>query len=257
MRVIVTRPAAQAALWVQDLRAAGIDALALPLIAIEAPAEPGAVTAAWAGLGRKALVFFVSPNAVQHFFALAPAGAGWPPGVIAASPGPGTSAALQALGVPVDLIEAPPVDAESFDSAALWSCIGGRAWAGREVLVVRGEDGRDWLAEQFRAGGATVEYLAAYRRRAPLASPAMQAVVESARADPARHLWLFSSSEAVGHLQALAPGLLGAHTLALATHPRIAATARAAGAGHVALCAPSLAAATAAIRGWPIQSAPS
>ncbi|MGJ7583631.1 uroporphyrinogen-III synthase, partial [Variovorax sp. RHLX14] len=37
--VIVTRPAREAAQWVSDLRAAGLDAVALPLIVIEPVAD--------------------------------------------------------------------------------------------------------------------------------------------------------------------------------------------------------------------------
>jgi uroporphyrinogen-III synthase len=39
--VIVTRPAREAVQWVDDLRAAGLEAVALPLIAIEPVAMPG------------------------------------------------------------------------------------------------------------------------------------------------------------------------------------------------------------------------
>lgn len=254
MRVIVTRPAAQAAPWVTALRAAGLDAVALPLIDISAPDDPTAVQAAWAGLSRQALVFFVSPNAVQHFFAGAPAGAVWPAGVQAGSTGPGTSAALRAAGVPSDLVVAPAPEAPSFDAEALWTRIADAPWAGRRVLVVRGENGRDWLAEQFRGRGAQVAFVAAYRRSAPrLAGPAAQCLADAA-ARPAEHLWLFSSSEAIANLCALAPTLAGPAAQALASHPRIAQTARAAGFGRVEVCAPMLENVTQALKAWSIQS---
>ena len=78
MSVLVTRPAGQAGEWVDGLRAAGLDAVALPLIGIEGPAHPAAVQAAWAGLAGYAMVMFVSPNAAAHFFALRPDGLAWP-----------------------------------------------------------------------------------------------------------------------------------------------------------------------------------
>lgn len=249
MRAIVTRPADQAQAWVADLRGAGIDAVALPLIDIVPPADAAPVQAAWATLERWALVFFVSANAVQHFFALRPAGAAWPAATRAAAPGPGTAAALRALGLtPLE----PAADAPAFDSEALWQRLRHEPWAGRRVLVVRGEDGRDWLAEQLRAAGAEVDFLAAYARRPPQPDAAARALLAAAAADPARHLWLFSSSEAVRHLQALAPVASGA--LALATHPRIAAAARAAGFARVLECRPEPAAVVQAIRGASIQS---
>lgn len=253
-RVIVTRPAAQAVVWVHDLRGAGIDAVALPLIDIAPPADLEAVDQAWRTLADCAMVYFVSPSAVQHFFALAPRGSGWPAGVIAAAPGPGTAAALRAQGVPADRLRTPPPDAPSFDSEALWSVVGGLQWTGRRVLVVRGEDGRDWLADKLREHGAQVDYLAAYARRVPAPSGAGRALLAVAAAAPQRHLWLFSSSEAVRNLATLAADVAGPAAQALATHERIADAARRAGFGHVQTCGATLAAVRAAIEGWSIES---
>ena len=257
MRVLVTRPAEQAEHWVRDLRDAGIDAVGLPLLRIAAPADGAAVARAWAGLASYALVFFVSPNAAQRFFALAPLPPQWPAGVMAAAPGPGTAAALRALGVPPAQVEAPPPDSPTFDAAALWAHISHRPWRGRRVLVVHGEAGRDGLGSRFLAAGADVDRVVAYRRLAPLATPALCDQLQDVRRAPQTSLWLFSSSAAIGHLQGLAPGLLDARAQALATHPRIADAARHAGAGRVVACAPTLPAVTAAIAAWPsIQSAP-
>jgi uroporphyrinogen-III synthase len=246
---IVTRPADQASAWVADLRAHGIDAAALPLIAIEPPADAEPVRAAWRSLDRRALVLFVSANAVQHFFALRPAGAAWPATTRAAAPGPGTAAALRSQGLqPVE----PAADAPAFDSEALWQQLRRQPWAGCSVLVVRGENGRDWLADQLRSAGATVDFLAAYARRPPRPEAGELALLAAARAEPARHLWLFSSSEAVRHLVALGPIVAGAR--ALATHPRIAAAARVAGLAEVIECRPELQAVRLAIEGASIQS---
>lgn len=246
LRAIVTRPAAQAAAWVDDLRALGVDAVALPLIAIRPAADAAPVLQAWAGLPRWAMVFFVSGNAVQHFFARRPPGVAWPPGTLAAAPGPGTAQALRAAGVPAACIAEPAADAAAFDSESLWVRLRHRDWAGREVLIVRGEDGRDWLAEQLGAAGAQPRYLAAYERAAPVPDAAGQALLAAAGRDPARHLWLFSSSEAVRHLAALWPVPAGAR--ALATHPRIAQAARAAGFAAVGECSATLQAVAAGIR---------
>jgi uroporphyrinogen-III synthase len=242
MRLIVTRPAAQAAAWVGALRALGVDAVALPLIAIGPPADAALVETAWQGLHSAALVMFVSANAVAQFFALRPPGPSWPEGVRAAATGPGTSAALRRAGVPAACVVEPPASAESFDSEALWAQMAGEDWASRRVLVVRGEDGRDWLADQLGARGATVDFVAAYRRLAPQPEPAERALLERALAAPQAHLWLFSSSEAVGNLCRLAPGADWAQARAAVSHPRIARAAREAGFGQVCAVAPSMAA---------------
>lgn len=233
LRAIVTRPAAQAVPWVTALRAAGIDAVALPLIAIGPPADTSPAREVWARLSERALVFFVSPNAVAHFFAARPVSATWPAGTLAAAPGPGTGDAIRAAGVPAAQVVEPAPDAASFDSETLWLRLRDRNWRGRDVLVVRGEEGRDWLAEQLRAAGARADYLAVYRRLPPQPDAAQRRLLDEAAADPGRHLWLFSSSEAVRHLQALWPNGTPRGARALASHPRIAETTRAAGFDHV------------------------
>lgn len=239
MKALVTRPAAQAAEWVAQLTARGIDAAALPLIGIDAPADPAPVDAAWRTLAAQALVVFVSPNAAERFFAHRPAGRGWPAGTWAGAPGPGTAGELQRLGVPPGAIVAPDEEAAQFDSEALWARLSTlRAWQGVQVTIVRGDGGRDWLAQTLRAAGAQVQQLSAYRRVAPVLDADQQRRLDAARAAPADHLWLFSSSEAIAHLVALAPQAAWGDASALATHPRIAARAREAGFGRVVDCRP-------------------
>ncbi|MEO6031108.1 MAG: uroporphyrinogen-III synthase [Burkholderiaceae bacterium] len=241
MRVLVTRPALQAAEWVEQLTARGVDAVALPLIGIAAPLDPGAVRAAWADLARQRLVMFVSPNAADRFFAQRPAGVLWPARTLAGSPGPGTSRALVALGVPPTRIVAPAADSSQFDSEALWEQLEPLDWHEASVLLVRGDGGREWLAETLRARGARVDALTTYRRSRPVLGIEEQRLLDTALQHPTSHLWLFSSSQAVVHLGQMAGGgapedddarrWAGAH--AIATHPRIAEQARVLGVGHV------------------------
>ena len=237
MRVIVTRPAEQATPFVERLRGLGVDAVALPLLTIEPAPDRALLQALWQELDRLALVMFVSANAVAHFVAARPAGRPWPEGVHAGSTGPGTSAALRAAGVPQSLIDEPPPEGP-FDTDTLWQRLRTRDWHGRRVCVVRGEDGRDWLAEQLRDAGAELRFVAAYRRVAPRWSAEQVALVDQALADPARHGWHFSSSEALGHLLQARAGADWSASLAWATHARIAARAREAGFGQVHELAP-------------------
>jgi uroporphyrinogen-III synthase len=254
MKLIVTRPAAQAAGWVQRLSALGLHAQALPLIGVAALDDPQPVRAAWGTLENKALVVFVSPNAVQHFFALAPRLAAWPAGVVAGSTGPGTSAALREAGVPAALLAEPAADAVSFDSEALWARLRERDWQGRRALVVRGEEGRDWLAQTLREQGAEVEFVAAYRRVPPTLDATGARLLADALSKPEQHLWLFSSSEALGHLHTLAPQADWSTSRALASHPRIVQTAREAGFGSVDTVAPAPEAVWAWLQGPNLQS---
>jgi uroporphyrinogen-III synthase len=261
LTLIVTRPAAQAGGWVDRLRTLGQQAQSLPLIEIAPLADAAPVRAAWQTLGERALVVFVSANAVQQFFAHAPTAPtaptapitpAWPAGVLAGSTGPGTSAALLACGVPAPQLVQPAADAAGFDSEALWARLESLAWAGRRVLVVRGEEGRDWLADTLRARGAEVDFVAAYGRRAPQPDASGLALLRQAQASPGAHLWLFSSSEAVRHLCALAPGADWSRSPALASHPRIAQAAREAGFRPVALVPPN----PEAVAAWVAQAPP-
>ncbi|MFO1219359.1 MAG: uroporphyrinogen-III synthase [Burkholderiaceae bacterium] len=240
MQLLLTRPRAQAEAWLARLRAQGVSAEMLPLIAIGAPADGAPLRDAWARLADTGFVMFVSANAVSGFFAARPAGAAWPALTLAGCTGPGTSAALREQGVPPACIAEPPREGAQFDSEALWRGIAARPWAGVRALVVRGEDGRDWLAEQLRAAGAEVRFVEAYRRVQPSLSPPERALLRAAIDAPAASVWLFSSSQAVQHLQQLAPGADWSRATAWATHARIAGAARAAGFGAVITLAPTL-----------------
>jgi uroporphyrinogen-III synthase len=245
VRIVVTRPEPQAAKWVELLRQRGVDAIALPLMRIVA-AQPlqSQVHEVWHKLPGYHLVMFVSPNAVSHFFSDFLPGVPWPAGPGAAATGPGTVAALREAGVPAESIAAPALDAPQFDSRSLWTELRDHDWRGAQALIVRGEDGRDWLADTLRAAGASVEMLEAYRRAEPAWEEAQLAVLDEALAQPNAHAWFFSSSQAIGHLLAQlrtldrTPPWQRMH--ALVTHPRIEQTALGAGFAQVRTVAPTV-----------------
>jgi len=256
MKILVTRPAAQAAEWVGWLRERGLDADALPLIGILPPRDAEPVVAAWQSLATRRLAVFVSPNAAEQFFALRPAQLAWPAGTLAGSPGPGTSRTLRGLGVPAACIVEPAADAAQFDSESLWQALSRRDWREASVLIVRGESGRDWLADTLRTHGARIDFVSAYERGAPRLSPPQRALMQAARAAPGRHVWMFSSSESIDHLGALAPQADWRAAQAVATHPRIAQRAREAGFGVVRECRPSLEAVVACLQSFETPARP-
>lgn len=238
LTVLVTRPAPHAEIWAVALRAAGVHAQALPLLCIAPAPDAAVVHAAWRSLGERDLVVFVSPSAIQQFFA-AGQGLAWPPTTLAACTGPGSAAQLLALGVPPDHIIGPAFDAPQFDSEALWSQLAQRAWQGRSVLVVRGEGGREWLADKLAAAGADVGFLQAYVRAPAVLTAAERQIFGSALATPSAYLWLLSSSEAVTAASSI-DAAAWSSAQAVATHPRIAHTARALGWGLVVVCRPEV-----------------
>jgi len=265
MRLIVTRPREQADAAVRGLRDRGVDAVSLPLIGIEAiagptddaavaqggGAAPGPLSSdshrrappwlrdAWQRLSACRLVMFVSANAVSHFFAAAPSGSAWPGDTLAGSTGPGTTAALLQAGVPPACVREPGAEATRLDTETLWQLrLSGLDWRGAQVLVVRGDGGRDWLADTLRGAGASVDFVAAYRRVLPRWSAEEAACLTAAEARPLDHAWHFASSEAAHNLPRLAPGGAWRASPALATHPRIAQALRDIGFSQVELIAP-------------------
>jgi uroporphyrinogen-III synthase len=237
MRVIVTRPQSEARRWGRHLRERGFDTLELPLISILPAPELAAIESAWRTLAGVRAVMFVSGAAVRHFFARRPAESPWPPTTRAWATGTGTRQALLDAGVGDGAIDAPQPHATQFDSEALWQVVAGQATQGRRVLIVRGAEqgrdgaGRDWLAERLLANGVQVQSVTAYVRAAPQFSP--EQMTQARRGADAGTVWLFSSSQAIAHLQALLPGQDWSKARAVATHPRIAQTARNAGFGVV------------------------
>jgi uroporphyrinogen-III synthase len=254
LRVIVTRPAREAARWVDDLRAAGLEAVALPLIEIAPPADPAPVDAAWRRMADYHARMFVSAAAVSHFFrgAKLPVADGhhgrfW-------ATGPGTTRALRDAGVPASSIDAPAADAAQFDSEALWPLVRAQVHPGVRVLIVRGGGasgqpaGREWLAREIAEAGGACDVVAAYRRLVPSLGDEALRVLSGAVDGSA--LWLFSSSEAVANLRVLAPAVDWRSACALTTHERIAQAARHAGFGRVRVSRPSLSSLIASIESF-------
>jgi uroporphyrinogen-III synthase len=254
--VLVGRPREQADAWVGELAALGVPARALPLIDIAGAPDPAAVDAVFAQVEAavEPVLVFVSPNAVIGFFEAVASVRGtpvhalaWPAQARAAATGPGTVAALRECGVPLERIAAPAADAAQFDSEALWWAIAGWPWARRPVWIVRGNGGRDWLGQQLRDAGADVRVVQSYSRAAPALSEEGLALLAEALAQPARWIWMFSSSEAIDHLQALAPQSAWHAGRALASHPRIAERARSLGFGTVTSVSPTAVSVAAAV----------
>ena len=256
-RALVTRPEPEARRWADQLCAGGIEAEALPLIEIIPPVDSQPVRQAWALLGSYAAVMFVSAHAVEQFFEQKPhlPSVQWSQNAIntvAWATGPGTGRALFLAGLAPQQIEMPGADAPQFDSEALWLRVGAQVRPGQRVLIVRGADaqgmeaGRDWLGEQLRRAGVQVDRVLAYQRGVPVWSHAQLARAGAAVNDGT--VWLFSSSEAIANLLDRLPGRDWSAARAVATHPRIAASARRAGFGVVCESRPTLEAVMSSIK---------
>ncbi|NMG73216.1 uroporphyrinogen-III synthase [Aromatoleum diolicum] len=224
--IVVTRPAGQADSLCAAIAARGGIALRFPVLAIGAVADVTALEGIADRLDAFDLAFFVSPNAVRYALEPILAHRAWPAHLRAATVGKGSERALAEFGFAH--VIAPQ---SGFDSEAVLALdeFQRESIAGRNVVIFRGDGGRDLLGETLREREASVEYVTCYRRYCPDLDPA-------SLLDLAAHGHLdaitLTSSEGVPNLLTMvgeAGWQLLKHVAVFAPHPRIVAHARAAG----------------------------
>jgi uroporphyrinogen-III synthase len=190
LRVLVTRPVHQADQLCGLLAARGAEVVRLPLQSIEPARQPAlALKPLQASRDFDAWIF-TSANAVR-FAAQLDSGV-WPARLIGV--GAATASALQAAGRDA----AAPTAA--FSSEGLLAAPFLQDVSGWRVLIVRGSDGLNTLAEELARRGATVDIAEVYRR-VPL--PHTPETVQSALRGT--HAIVVTSAEALAHLVMLTP----------------------------------------------------
>jgi uroporphyrinogen-III synthase len=152
--ILVTRPEQQADDLSAAIEAQGGRALCFPLLEIESR-ERAAIARDESQLPRPDLVIYVSPNAVRHGFDWHPANA------LVAAIGPATQAGLMARGATGIISGSAGFDSENLLAHETMSRV-----RGKNIRIVRGQDGRELLGTVLRERGANVDYLAVYLRRA-------------------------------------------------------------------------------------------
>ena len=237
--VVITRPRAQAGALARQVEALGREAVLLPLLEIFPLDDQAELKHTLDGLTRYAMVAFVSPNAIDAAFAHLVV---WPREVAIAVVGEGSRAALAKYGVDAgNTTIFSPKDLSRSDSENLLQSLDLAALAGKEVLIVRGQSGRELMADGLRAAGAIVTTVAAYRRSVPaMTAPLKQQLLGLLEHD---NDWIVTSSEALRGLMALV-GQLGSDALVvkmqhqhlIVPHARIGETAKSLGMARVTLC---------------------
>jgi uroporphyrinogen III methyltransferase / synthase len=168
-RVLVTRPAGQAAVTAELLRRQGADPIELPAIALFSPPDPALVTAAVCELDRYDVVAFTSENGVLYFFRELDAqgrdARAFGRARVAAI-GTGTAAALLARGVRADIVPTEfrgeaLADAILADPEVAAVLARGRA----RVLVPRALVAREVLADRLQEKGCDVFVVPVYETR--------------------------------------------------------------------------------------------
>lgn len=172
--ILVTRPAAQAEPLCAALADDGATVHRLPALLIEPLGQATGHRAAAGPLDHYQFLVFVSVNAVLHGACLLEGGV--PTATRLLAVGPATAQALMARGHVVD----QPPDGQ-FDSESLLAQPVLKEVRGKRVLIVRGEGGREHLAQSLLARGAGVQYADVYRRRLPPTTPLL--VEQVARAE--------------------------------------------------------------------------
>ena len=233
--LIVTRPSVAGQRLFDRLTALSYRALWWPAFTLGPAPDAAAAQAALSRLAGYDLAIFVSANAVRATALML--NGEWPRATAIGAVGAATRAAVESELRPDSRasVIAPEAEDDS-GSEAFWHAWQARGRKAQRVLLLRAEDGREWLTQRFIETGAQVDAVAVYSRRPHRLSDddltRMQDAIDAGVAPAV----VFSSSEAIAALDtqagASAQAWLRSGT-AISTHPRIGAQLRAAGYARV------------------------
>ncbi|MDH5184764.1 MAG: uroporphyrinogen-III synthase [Gammaproteobacteria bacterium] len=163
LHVVVTRPRGQEQTLCELIEAAGGVSLHYPVLEIEDSPQQAQLATQFQQLAGFDLIIFISPNAVARGMNIINAQGGLPEGLQTATVGRGSGRELKRiLGRESDI-----VPTKQFNSEGLLALPAMQPMAGKRVMIVRGEGGRELLAQTLRERGAEVEYAEVYRRSRP------------------------------------------------------------------------------------------
>ncbi|MBE0483777.1 MAG: uroporphyrinogen-III synthase [Bacterioplanes sp.] len=222
--VVVTRPQGQADALIAGLQALGLSVQHCPLIdivPIDDDHSPQAqqLRSLFLDIDQYYAVVSVSRNAADIGLRwLDRYWPQWPTGIHWIAVGPATAEVLLAAQLPVE----QPLD--RFDSEGMLAlpCMAAEQVAGKKVLLWRGLDGRETMAQVLRARGAIVEYAGLYHRPERTDTNWPQRLHD-------RPLLLLSSGQGLAIVQQQVPDLAQRVAGILVPSERVAEMARAQG----------------------------
>ena len=162
LTVVITRPRLQAQVLEDLITANGGTAVLFPVIEIVAPTDPGPLMARLNRLDEFDIAIFISANAVTDGMKFIQTAGGLPATLQLAVVGDATARALAKSGHPADIHPK-----NKFNSEALLAVEEMNNVAGKNIIIFRGDGGRELLADTLRARGANVEYAECYQRVKP------------------------------------------------------------------------------------------
>lgn len=189
-RVLVTRPAAQASSFCECINQDGSIAVLFPALLIEATQDPTSQQRCQSANDYDWLIF-ISRNAVEHGHVCLPASLSSTTKIAAI--GKATASALSEHSMHVEL-EAVGTSESLLSAPALADM------QGQRVLIMRGQGGREVLAETLHERGAEVDYADLYRRSKPDTTTGALSTLLEAGID----ILAISSGEALDNLLAIA-----------------------------------------------------
>lgn len=232
-RLLLTRPQEECAALAATLAEHGVASASLPLLAIEPLDETPEQRSLMLDLDRYCAVVVVSKPAARlglerldRYWPQPPARQGW------FAVGAATAAILDSYGL---CVQHPDAGDDSEALLALPALAQALQVPDSRVLIMRGEGGRELLAERLRGQGVAVDYLELYRRVLPDYAPG--ALLRQVH-DERLNALSVSSGQGLEHLLRLAaddwPAL--ARLPLFVPSVRVAEAAREAGAQRVIDC---------------------
>lgn len=165
--VLVTRPAHQAGPFIQQLEDAGFAAIPFPVIEICEVSNPDRLQIQLNSLETFNILIFISVNAVEHALRFINPSK-LPAGLQIAAIGKRTAQALTDHGFSVSF---QPETGYNSESLLALKAFQRSQIEQQSILIVRGEGGREYLADTLRSRGARVDYAEVYRRCRPTIDP--------------------------------------------------------------------------------------
>jgi len=163
IKILVTRPVHQSEHLCQLIANEGGKPIRLPVIEVVEIKPNRALLDCRTHLDDLDIAIFISANAVEKTLPILLAPGQLPPQLQLVAVGKHTAETLQTWGLTA-LCPAPPFNSEAMLEMPLLQSV---MVQGKNLVIFRGEGGRELLAETLRKRGATVNYVNVYRRIQP------------------------------------------------------------------------------------------